>query len=222
MSKVASKLISLSSVVLLLYFALSMSISAGATFDRPIFPHRYASSVVYKVLAVAVVHTPLSFSFSVIQCCVCTLQLNSSSHIARSHHHLFPVPSFEEYELQHHEDSSSTFVPVSVSAPSDRYTASPSTAPPAALESVDDKIKETLESSSAKELTLSSGEMQCAGCLVGFLQSGGLLEKKIVGGVGVEDVSIFRCPRCRSLFCSVCDAFIHESLHNCPCCSSDP
>ena len=29
-------------------------------------------------------------------CGVCSLQLNSSSHIARSHHHLFPVPNFEE------------------------------------------------------------------------------------------------------------------------------
>ncbi len=32
------------------------------------------------------------------QCCCCTLQLNSSSHIARSHHHIFPVPNFEEIE----------------------------------------------------------------------------------------------------------------------------
>ena len=30
------------------------------------------------------------------QCQVCTLQLNSSSHIARSHHHLFPVANFIE------------------------------------------------------------------------------------------------------------------------------
>ena len=34
------------------------------------------------------------------QCCVCNLQLNSSSHIARSHHHLFPVPNFIEFEVQ--------------------------------------------------------------------------------------------------------------------------
>ena len=32
------------------------------------------------------------------QCCCCTLQLNSSSHIARSHHHIFPVPNFEEVQ----------------------------------------------------------------------------------------------------------------------------
>jgi len=34
------------------------------------------------------------------QCCVCNLQLNSSSHIARSHHHLFPVPNYVEYEVK--------------------------------------------------------------------------------------------------------------------------
>lgn len=33
------------------------------------------------------------------QCCVCNLQLNSSSHIARSFHHLFPVPLFVEYTV---------------------------------------------------------------------------------------------------------------------------
>lgn len=33
------------------------------------------------------------------QCCSCTLQLNFSSHIARSHHHIFPVPNFEEVVL---------------------------------------------------------------------------------------------------------------------------
>ena len=33
------------------------------------------------------------------QCCVCGLQLNSSSHIARSHHHLFPVPNYIEHEV---------------------------------------------------------------------------------------------------------------------------
>lgn len=32
-------------------------------------------------------------------CCVCGLQLNSSSHIARSFHHLFPVPNFLEHTV---------------------------------------------------------------------------------------------------------------------------
>ena len=28
------------------------------------------------------------------------------------------------------------------------------------------------------------------------------------------------CPQCRCLFCFDCDAYIHESLHNCPGCES--
>eukprot|EP01038_Epipyxis_sp_PR26KG_P010622 gene10622-14264_t len=34
------------------------------------------------------------------QCSVCTIQLNSSSHIARSYHHLFPIPNFIEFVVR--------------------------------------------------------------------------------------------------------------------------
>lgn len=34
------------------------------------------------------------------KCAVCQLQLNSSSHIARSFHHLFPVPAFAEFQVK--------------------------------------------------------------------------------------------------------------------------
>lgn len=34
------------------------------------------------------------------QCNVCSLQLNSSAHIARSFHHLFPVPPYQELQLE--------------------------------------------------------------------------------------------------------------------------
>lgn len=34
------------------------------------------------------------------KCAVCQLQLNSSSHIARSFHHLFPVPAFVEFQVK--------------------------------------------------------------------------------------------------------------------------
>jgi transcription factor Ssl1 len=35
------------------------------------------------------------------KCAVCQLQLNSSSHIARSFHHLFPVPAYIEYQVKY-------------------------------------------------------------------------------------------------------------------------
>jgi transcription initiation factor TFIIH subunit 2 len=45
------------------------------------------------------------------QCMVCCLQLNSSSHIARSYHHLFPVPAFVEHALHANPDGSWQAVP---------------------------------------------------------------------------------------------------------------
>lgn len=85
------------------------------------------------------------------QCCVCGLQLNSSSHIARSFHHLFPVKNFVE-------------VPFS-----------------------DNGIEKG----------------SCTGCLESF-----------DGGVQLQ------CLSCKGVFCVDCDLFIHDSLHNCPGCTS--
>ena len=31
---------------------------------------------------------------------------------------------------------------------------------------------------------------------------------------------VVACPRCACVFCFDCDAYIHESLHNCPGCES--
>lgn len=37
------------------------------------------------------------------------------------------------------------------------------------------------------------------------------------GGEG-EAILRFQCPECRNVFCPDCDAFLHETLHNCPGC----
>ena len=39
------------------------------------------------------------------QCNICGLQLNSSTHIARSHHHLFPVPNYVEFIMPNIDES---------------------------------------------------------------------------------------------------------------------
>ena len=80
------------------------------------------------------------------QCGVCGLQLSSSAHIARSHHHVFPAPAFAE----------------------------------------------TTDSAGASS--------ECGGC-----------------GTSLTGLSL-QCSRCKHLFCPDCDLFIHEALHNCPCC----
>lgn len=84
------------------------------------------------------------------QCSVCQLQMNSSAHVARSHHHLFPVPQF---------------TPI----PPNEYV---STAP-----------------------------CMCYGCCT-----------------QVSDDACFACPDCGNVFCSDCDVFVHDLLHNCPGC----
>jgi len=36
-----------------------------------------------------------------------------------------------------------------------------------------------------------------------------------------EAILRFQCPECRNVFCPDCDAFLHETLHNCPGCLSN-
>jgi len=85
------------------------------------------------------------------ECVLCELSLVTSPHLARSYHHLFPIPLFSE-------------VP-----------------------------------------TESVGGRTCAGCFTAF--------------AGAVDLAL-RCVRCGEFFCFECDAFIHESLHNCPGCEN--
>lgn len=137
------------------------------------------------------------------QCCVCKVQLNSSSHIARSHHHLFPVPNFNELNL--------------VESPTDKrifnaYRLS-DISPPKELgikkhSTVSDPI--TLEGAIAEDNSKKRIEMEdfvgvithCKGCLEEF-NSASLA---------------MHCPSCDHVFCIECDLFIHNSLHNCPGC----
>ena len=84
------------------------------------------------------------------QCGVCGLQLSSSAHIARSHHHVFPAPAFTE-SLRGTDPSTDT-------------------------------------------------HSECGGC------------RSPLKGLSLQ------CSNCKHLFCSDCDLFVHEALHNCPCC----
>lgn len=84
-------------------------------------------------------------------CPICQLTLISSSHLARSYHHLFPVSPF---------------------------------------------ITETL---------LEQTNYECLIC------SRNLLNQS-------NDGIIMKCEQCLSIFCSGCDFYIHNNLHNCPGC----
>ena len=89
-----------------------------------------------------------------VECRGCSLTLVSAPHLARSYHHLFPMPSYTE-----------------------------------------------------RQVTPECSE-NCVGC--GQLFS------------VLKERTCYECPKCRAVFCSNCDIFLHETLHSCPGCSSKP
>lgn len=135
------------------------------------------------------------------QCGVCRLQLTSSSHIARSHHHLFPVPNFTEVRLLRSPGASS--VPSVIELEYHIPTVNESSSAVAVVANYTESI-DNIDAS--KDLvstrTVRVRHPTCTGCLSQFLpDSLGLV-----------------CPLCECLFCVDCDLFIHDSLHNCPGC----
>lgn len=62
------------------------------------------------------------------------------------------------------------------------------------------------------------GPVYCYGCLKGLDAQDG------AGAVAAGQAAslVLRCGQCRQLYCFDCDAFIHESLHNCPGCECCP
>jgi transcription initiation factor TFIIH subunit 2 len=61
----------------------------------------------------------------------------------------------------------------------------------------------------------------CYGCLKGLEGGDGAGAAGVAAG-GQAASLVLRCGQCRQLFCFECDAFIHESLHNCPGCECCP
>jgi transcription initiation factor TFIIH subunit 2 len=134
-------------------------------------------------------------------CAVCRLQLSSSSHIARSHHHLFPVSNFVELSVIVNENGELVAhkVESSAAAEGDDVARTPGggtvDAAAALVES-----ESTLGGSPSDSLVRLVSS--CTGCLGAFSSSS----------------LVMQCPGCESMFCVECDLFIHNSLHNCPGC----
>jgi transcription initiation factor TFIIH subunit 2 len=139
------------------------------------------------------------------QCNTCTLQLNSSSHIARSFHHIYPVPTFENSDYiamieAANKAKDETNVNVNVNVNSDGK-----------VEGEDDYKNDLMDvdvdvgdsSSQAQTVQVNQEMVVCSGC----------------SDVIVTDFEqLFRCPKCKGNFCTDCDQFIHDTLHNCPGC----
>jgi len=164
-------------------------------------------------------------------CAVCGLKLVLAPHLARSFHHLFPVPAFkellEEIELSHSDlssirNSTELKLPPVVSSSLNDFVIPPKMA----FNTSSVELKSVKIDSS---LLVSSKDCDrcCFSCL------------KIIGVQNQEDVRNmkkgkktkrqiqydsepellrFQCPDCKNVFCAECDSYLHETLHNCPGC----
>ncbi|KAL7561656.1 hypothetical protein ACA910_018546 [Epithemia clementina (nom. ined.)] len=152
------------------------------------------------------------------ECAVCGLKLVLAPHLARSFHHLFPVPPFAEVvALQDHGSGDDNDNP-------------------------DKRSKSALISSASSAVTSSSQVLMSK-----ILTSDLIIDSKLDDTccfactrplVNITDVAStnnnnnnapslsppkvewlrFACPECDNVFCFDCDAFLHERLHNCPGC----
>jgi transcription initiation factor TFIIH subunit 2 len=138
-------------------------------------------------------------------CSVCALNLVSSAHLARSYHHLFPV--------QPYEDAAKEVPPArSAAVPAGTDGAAPVARDAGSREPVKKGEKEG--GSGPKRVRLVLGgkggrgdDAPAARCFACLQELGGSATR-------------LACPECRHIFCLDCDAFVHESLHNCPGCMS--
>ncbi len=114
------------------------------------------------------------------ECPVCQLSLASSSHLARSYHHMFMPPAFTTVDI--HAGASSSSPDMSMSSSSTLTSSASSSSTPSSSSSA--------SSSPSSSTTVRS----CASCLC---------------SIDLDDSVASRCPVCLSLFCLDCDEFIH-------------
>lgn len=197
-------------------------------------------------------------------CAVCGLKLVLAPHLARSFHHLFPVPPFVELpddvnlkdlykDLGSPENvtSNSALPPVVSSSSTELVKPSPTT---------DDNIEGTLiidstycdrccygcmkiipsqkqnenekgaqqqqqEQQQTPQLTLPpasfsqpSKQLQTSDSKTATPTNNSNANNNNKR-VSVQEPSLrFQCPDCLNIFCADCDAYLHETLHNCPGC----
>ena len=121
---------------------------------------------------------------------ICGLTLVSSPHLARSYHHLFPVPIYTEIKHEY------VHVPL----------------PPPLCSNHTHPHQSTHSFTHCNVTSVFYSDVQnyqapfCYACMMPLQQE--------------KSVLVLKCPKCNKLFCYDCDIFIHESLHNCPGCEN--
>lgn len=144
-------------------------------------------------------------------CVVCGLKLVLSPHLARSFHHLFPVPPFTEVgpcakacddRMNDRKDIVTSAI-TTISSSSLSLKKNMQQQQPSII--LDSKLR----------LSPMDEPTSCFACLrqIGS-QSKATTDTEEEG----EETLCFSCPNCTNVFCVNCDAFIHSSLHTCPGC----
>ncbi|GAX11145.1 transcription initiation factor TFIIH subunit 2 [Fistulifera solaris] len=139
-----------------------------------------------------------------VDCAVCGLKLVLASHLARSFHHLFPVATFIESPLP---STTNDDVPM---------TGIPSASVAVSSSSVALKMDYLSQLDGKLLISAKDDERCCFACLRPFHATAA----EIISPTLQQDGEALRmqCPDCQNYFCIDCDAFLHETLHNCPGC----
>jgi transcription initiation factor TFIIH subunit 2 len=128
-------------------------------------------------------------------CAVCGLKLVLAPHLARSFHHLFPVPSFVEKPLN--PSTSNSKLPTDLQSSQSTHS----------TKSTLGEISNDTMISKKLLVTSNDNEFSCYACLRAVVLDN-------------RELLRFQCPDCKNIYCVDCDAFVHNSLHNCPGCLS--
>jgi transcription initiation factor TFIIH subunit 2 len=141
------------------------------------------------------------------ECHVCSLTLISSPHLARSYHHLFPVPTYIELG----RDQLLLIAQAIQSSQLEQNGRHGNQVPSWQGVTVMNEEGQTI-------CRLGEGlhkGLRCYGCLRDMSD----LVFEVNGAQARRTGSmVLCCSACKHVFCFDCDMYVHESLHNCPGC----
>lgn len=148
-------------------------------------------------------------------CAVCGLKLVLAPHLARSFHHLFPVPPFVEVP----ED-------VVVGKEGEVVVSNRNGIVRSSCTSGGNGNKKTRTIEIDSTILVSSKECDraCYACLkvIGVKMDDdrkvGSSARSPLDASNQPETLRFQCPDCLNVFCADCDAYLHETIHNCPGC----
>ena len=135
-------------------------------------------------------------------CCTCGLQLNSSTHIARSHHHLFPVASYGETVVAAGRCPLPGAAGGAGGGDGVGNGSGGSSSSSSSGNGSNNGSSEGPSEKRSRQPRQTNPLGSCRGCLE-------MLTPGQLAG---------RCPLCREVFCVDCDIFVHDGLHVCPGC----